>query len=301
MVIPLYNKEKHIKRAVDSVLKQTHSDFEIIVVDDGSIDSSVEEISSIKNCKLQVIQQKNAGVSVARNKGVSKANFDFIAFLDADDEWKPEFLETINRLINLFPMNGAYATSYEVIKGDGRSVPSTKNNSFRSGWEGIVGSYFKESIKAPLISASSVVIPKEVFNKLGGFPLGITRGEDLDMWCKIALNYNIVFSNKLLAKYHKDAENMATLKQLEYNKSFMSYVEQILLKEKENGNNSIFFEEYMISRLILKARYLISVNKNKEARNLLYRYKTTKYNKKAMIKTYILSFKLVHFLYLKVK
>ncbi|QGH36257.1 glycosyltransferase [Gracilibacillus salitolerans] len=297
VVIPLYNKEKAIKRAIDSVLNQTYKNFEIIVIDDGSTDFSVEKIRSINNSKIKVIQQKNAGVSAARNKGIYNANFDYIAFLDADDAWKPEFLETINKLINMYPKNGAYATSYEFVKSNGAVDPSNENNSFDLNWEGIVGSYFKESIKTPLISASSVVIPKEVFNKVGYFPLGITRGEDLDMWCRIALKYKIVFSNKSLARYYKDAENMATRKEIEYNKSFMSYAEEVLIKERNKGNTSIYFEEYMISRLISKARFLISINKRKEARELLYRYRTTKYNKKILFKTYILSFRPIYAAY----
>lgn len=300
-MIPLYNKEKYILRAINSVLNQTHCDYEIIIVDDGSTDLSWDKVNDLNNPKIRIFQQENAGVSAARNKGISNANFDYIAFLDADDEWTPTFLETINRLINLYPMNGAYATSYEVIRKDGFSDPATKKNSFKPNWEGIVGDYFKESIKTPLISASSVVIPKEVFDKIGGFPLEITRGEDLDMWCRIALNYDIVFSNKSLATYYNDIENTATQKKIEYNKSFMSYVEDILKNEKKKGETSVYFEEYMISRLIQKARFLISQSNNKEARALLWRYRKTKRNRKTLLKAYLSSFKLVRLLSAKVK
>ena len=301
VVIPLYNKEKYIIKAINSVLNQTYDAFEIIIVDDGSTDSSLSKVQSIMHSKIQIIKQENAGVSAARNKGIESANFQYIAFLDADDEWHSDYLETISDLIDRYPEHGAYATAYEEVKRNNSFIPSIKNNNFKEGWEGIVDSYFKESIKSPLISSSSVVIPKEVFDKVGAFPVGITRGEDQHMWCKVALNYKIVFSNKALVKYFKEVEDSATQKPREYNKSFMSYVEDIFIEERKNGNNSIYFEEYVIRRLINKANFLISSKNNKEARALLYKYRKTKYSKKLMIKTFLRSYKLINYLYLKIR
>ncbi len=91
VVIPLYNKEPYIKRAIDSILAQKIQDYEIIVIDDGSTDKSAEVVKSFPDPRIRLIQQENAGVSAARNRGIEEAKAELIAFLDADDEWTPIF------------------------------------------------------------------------------------------------------------------------------------------------------------------------------------------------------------------
>lgn len=284
----------HINRALNSILTQTFKDFEIIVVDDGSTDNSVKQVEKFNDPRLRLVRQKNAGVSAARNKGIIEADSDYIGFLDADDAWETTFLETINDLINKYPLAGAYSTAYGFVKEDGTVIPARDNIFFKGKNDGIVH-YFKESLKIPLISASSVVIPKHVFENIGGFPIGITRGEDLDMWCRIALNYKVVFSNSICAHYFQNAENRACNNKIEHTNTFMSYAEKVLDREKEKGISlPIFFEEYMINRIIHNARYFSSVNRRIEARKLLYKYRYTKYNRKNLIKTYLLSYKIFY-------
>lgn len=94
VVIPLYNKERHILRAVKSVLNQSYSNFDLIVVNDGSTDGSVQSLNPVLN-RLTLINQENSGESAARNTGISHANHPYIAFLDADDEWEEDFLQSI--------------------------------------------------------------------------------------------------------------------------------------------------------------------------------------------------------------
>ncbi|NIA10441.1 MAG: glycosyltransferase, partial [Nitrospiraceae bacterium] len=121
-VIPLYNKAPYIQRALRSVLAQIFQDFEIIVIDDGSTDDGAQIVKSIPDKRIRLIQQENAGVSAARNRGIKEAKGDLIAFLDADDAWKSEFLETILRLKKKFPEAGAYATAYEMVFPSGKIV-----------------------------------------------------------------------------------------------------------------------------------------------------------------------------------
>ena len=94
VVIPLYNKEHQIAETLRSVLEQTFQDFEVVIVDDGSTDKSSEEALKIRDPRIRFVRQENAGVSAARNRGIEEARFDLIAFLDADDRWKPEYLQT---------------------------------------------------------------------------------------------------------------------------------------------------------------------------------------------------------------
>ena len=289
VVIPLYNKGNHIKRAIKSILQQTYQDFKIIVVDDGSTDNSVKEAMKIKDNRIKIIKKSNGGVSSARNKGIEESNYDYIGFLDADDMWKPDFLESIKNLIEKYPKAGAYCTAYEIKKEDGTLAVSPNFNNFEQYWHGIIDDYFKYAINGPLISASSVVIPKRVFNDIGGFSLGIKRGEDLDMWVRIALTYNIVYFNRVCATYFHDAENRACKKKSGLIDSSSAYAEDILIEVKKLGSYSNYFEEYMIKQIISKVRYMIEEGNNKEARKLLYKYSYTKLNRKALIKTFILS------------
>ena len=99
VVIPLYNKQNYIKETIKSVLNQTFQNFEIVVVNDGSKDDSIKIIESIQDYRIKLVHQENSGVSVARNMGIKEANAKYIAFLDADDLWLPEFLQTIYELI----------------------------------------------------------------------------------------------------------------------------------------------------------------------------------------------------------
>lgn len=115
VVIPLYNKEQYIERTIISILSQTFQDFEIIIVDDGSTDGSVERAETWADDRIKVLKMEHKGASAARNKGILAATAELITFIDADDEWKPGFLEKIIYLKDKYPECGAYATSYEIV------------------------------------------------------------------------------------------------------------------------------------------------------------------------------------------
>jgi len=203
VVIPLYNKEKYIKRAIESVLNQTFQNFEIIVVNDGSTDRSAEVVKNIKDPRIKLINQKNAGVSAARNRGIQEAKYEYIAFLDADDFWEENFLETVWNLKNKYPKCGVFATSYKFLYSDGTvGFPIIKG--LKENFEGIMYDYFKTAIQSdPPIWTSAVMVKKECLQKIGGFPLGIKAGEDLLTWARLAVNCKIAYSYKYLAVFYK--------------------------------------------------------------------------------------------------
>lgn len=209
VVIPLYNKELHIKRTIDSILAQKVQDFEIIVIDDGSTDKSAEVVKNFTDTRIRLIQQENAGVSAARNKGIENSKADIIAFLDADDEWTPSFLETVLRLREKYPEAGAYSTAIDVYKY-GR-INSVKYNAIPPApWEGLVPRYFLTVATGTYpVCSSAVCIPKRIFSELGVFQVGACWGEDDEFWGRIALHYPIAFSREIGAIYHKEAINRA--------------------------------------------------------------------------------------------
>jgi glycosyltransferase involved in cell wall biosynthesis len=207
VVIPLYNKERHIARSILSVLRQRRTPDEILVIDDGSTDSGLQIVQSMEkdNPLLKIIKQKNAGVSCARNRGIQNATGNYISFLDADDEWTVDFLFEIEKLIKKKPGMGIYATSYFTSKDDNyflnKKIISKKSKC------NIINNYFKFAFTGNQFCASSITIPIHAFNKVGLFVDGAPRGEDLEMWCRISLKYDIALSWKPCAIYYQDSDN----------------------------------------------------------------------------------------------
>lgn len=210
VIIPLYNKEKHIKETLNSVLDQTFNDFEIIIVNDGSTDASMAEVATIKDERITIFRIENQGVSNARNFGVHKANSDFIVLLDADDLWKSNHLESIKKLQKSFPNCGMYATAYESLFG-AKTISSVYHKiPKQSKWSGIIEDFFECSLINCIASSSSVMIPKVIYEELGGFNSNYNSGEDTDFWIRIALKFDVAFTNQSSVLINMTAENQAT-------------------------------------------------------------------------------------------
>lgn len=203
VVIPLYNKEQLIAKTLQSVFAQTYTDYEIVIVNDGSIDNSVAVIEALSDPRIRLINQANAGVSAARNKGIEEAKGEYVALLDADDEWKPEYLETIADMIEKYSDCSVFATNYTHIAPDGHEFPTIINNIRFNGYDGRLLNYFEvASTSSPPICSISIVAKKDVFLSVGGFPLGIKSGEDLLTWARFACRYKIAYCIKPLAIFN---------------------------------------------------------------------------------------------------
>lgn len=210
VVIPLYNKEHYISQAIDSVLSQTVQDFELIIVNDGSKDTGPEIVNTYDDQRIHLINQKNQGVSVARNCGISVAKADIVAFLDADDEWLPNFLETILILRQKYPNAGMYGTGYALYtdgehKRDNVWKPDLEDRKLTS--------YFAESVSCgfPIIITSSFAAPKKILGEIGGYKEKFRAGQDHDLFGRLALFYEVVYSPKICAHYNAGAENNADI------------------------------------------------------------------------------------------
>ena len=209
VIIPLYNKAPYVAKAIQSVLSQTFTDYELVIVDDGSRDDSAEmaakAMAGRPDCRL--IRQENAGVSMARNNGVTASHGDYLCFLDADDWWEPTFLEEMSKLIAEFPDAGIYGTGYTIVnetKRKTRVAPIGVEVGFEKGYINYCQVYAK-TLAMPLWTGA-VCIPRPVFDGMHGFPQGIKLGEDFLLWIHIALKHKVAFLNKPLAFYNQDVD-----------------------------------------------------------------------------------------------
>lgn len=202
VIIPLYNKAPYVRKALESVCAQTYRDYELIVINDGSTDNSAivadEYLKATDGIDYKIINQHNAGVSAARNAGVAQAHAEYIAFLDADDWWEPTYLERMTQLITDYPDAGLYACNYVYYK-PGKTHMALN---IPTGYINYPKTYY-ESDAMPVWTGAAM-IPRNVYDEMGGFPLGIKLGEDFLLWSKIALRYPVAFLNEPLAWYNND-------------------------------------------------------------------------------------------------
>lgn len=224
VIIPLYNKAPYIRRALESVFAQTYTDYELIVVDDGSTDDSASIVQQFIDERLKVkgeetsravtstynlspityklsvrlITQSNAGVSAARNSGVAASSGDYIAFLDADDWWESNYLERMAQLIEDYPEAGLYACNYVYYKPGKTHVALN----LPTGYINYPKAYYEGG--AMPVWTGATIMPKRIFDEMGGFPLGIKLGEDFLLWAKTAMHYPVAFCEDPLAYYNND-------------------------------------------------------------------------------------------------
>ncbi|MCI7430013.1 MAG: glycosyltransferase [Bacteroidales bacterium] len=208
VVIPLYNKEKHIADTIRSVLIQSFQDFEVVVVDDGSTDNSAIVVEGLlsKDDRLHLIKQANEGVCSARNKGIEVARGEFVAFLDADDQWDVDFLAEIVKMQKEFPLAALWGINFAELYG-GKLVRELPTG-LPKGYRGYVDNYFDMPGRvSDLFCSSSVVIRREAFAKVGLFDTRLKYSEDIDMWYRIILNYPVAFYDRYMVSYFYDADN----------------------------------------------------------------------------------------------
>lgn len=205
VIIPLFNKENFIESTLKSVLNQSFSDFEVLIINDGSTDKSEEKVLKFKDSRIKYFYKENGGVSAARNFGIEKAKANYITFIDADDFWYPNFLEEMFENIDRFPELKVFSAAIEVETS--KKVFPSSYSIVKTGDFEIVN-YFDASFKETVICTSCAVFHKSVFEKTRNFDIQIKSGEDTDMWIRIGLIYQILFSWKILARYVYDPKSL---------------------------------------------------------------------------------------------
>ena len=241
IIVPLYNKEAYVRKALDSIVSQSFKDWECIIVDDGSTDNSadiaqsiISSLSETDHFIICILRQPNSGVAAARNNGVKASRGEFVCFLDADDWWEPMFLEEMDKLIAEYPDAGLYATNYVYYK-PGKMHVALK---LERGYMNYPEAYLKSG--AMPVTSITTCMPRKVFDEMRGFPVGIKLGEDFLLWAKTALHYKVAFCEKPLAYYNNDLpSNLRATRNLhapQYHMLFnMEEIEQSVFSKMESA------------------------------------------------------------------
>lgn len=280
IIIPLYNKEKNIKETILSVLAQTVSDFEIIIVNDGSTDASESIVKTIIDERIKLFTTINKGVSIARNFGAENAQSEYIAFLDGDDYWYPFYLEEQSRLISKYFKESIFCTAQEVCKNN-KIFAKNYSIEYNNKNDGVFN-FFRASRLDSIIHTSSVILRKRIFKSLGGFNPNIISGQDTDLWIRIGLKYSVVFSKKICVKYNLlenslfrstssisqkidltsyekfENENLDLKIFLDNNRYSLAIQSKLW---KDNKNHKLFISKIDLKNINFKQRFLLTCNR----------------------------------------
>jgi len=191
IIIPTFNRSQKLIRAVQSVLKQTFRDFEVIIVDDGSSDDTYQAIAFCMSMIQYVKKEVNQGVSAARNSGIRRASAPWIAFLDSDDYWLEDKLSVQMNYIEAHPGTLACQTEEMWIRNGKRVNPRRRHAK-------LSGDIFSQSLKLCIVSPSSVLVKRSLFDEVGLFDETLPAAEDYDMWLRISCRYPVQLVEKTL-------------------------------------------------------------------------------------------------------
>lgn len=201
VIIPAFNAEHTIAETVQSVLNQTFTDLEVIVVDDGSEDSTLGVVSSITDPRVKVFSYENAGVSISRNRGFAHATGEYVSFLDADDLWTPDKLEAQYSALQVNPQAAVAYSWVDYIDESGQFFRSASYTTANGNvYERLLLNNFLENGSNPLICREALV-------DVGGFDPELSPSEDWDMWLRLAARYKFVAVPSPQVLYRKSADS----------------------------------------------------------------------------------------------
>lgn len=234
VIIPVYNKSMTICSAVESIYAQTCKDFEILIVDDGSTDAIDDALNSLHGVQHRLIHRENGGVSRARNTGLAHAQGEYVCFLDADDLWKSDHLETLRQLIEKYPQADMFVTSNEVVFSDERihhSNEALKSFDLDFETDDFLGLLNRTSYA--VVNTNSVCIRRSVMEQEGiRFEPGIKIGEDTDVWFRVGLNHKVAISKKETTVYRREHSTATSATSHIQNWIFSQRIPEILADEQ---------------------------------------------------------------------
>ncbi|MEO8435281.1 MAG: glycosyltransferase [Pyrinomonadaceae bacterium] len=233
VVVPLYNKAPYVRRALDSISRQTFRDFEVIVVDDGSTDEGPPLVSAYGDERVRMVAQVNLGPGAARNRGIERARGELIAFLDADDEWLPDYLAESVRLLDEYGPDVASITSGYIEHPAGVSRERTwRARGLTDGVTRLTSDTAPALVVSLLayMSPCTTVARATVVRKWAGFYERdhCLYGEDAHLWLKVLLNEPVAVNLKPLARIHFEASGPTqTRRSMRPVEPFLVYPEEI--------------------------------------------------------------------------
>lgn len=209
IIVPLYNKEEYVRRALESIRIQSFQDYEVVVVDDGSTDSGPDIVRQVSDPRVLLLQQRNTGAGPARNRGAAERPFEILAFLDADDEWLPGHLERCVQILDSHPKCDFVIRGY--LKGSTRKPASevlTLFGDYQGRWNlPTASSGFDVHCAINACFTSSTVCRKNTFDRYGGFFSGERHnwGEDAYLWLQVLFNHTAYVDTSPSAWYNTEA------------------------------------------------------------------------------------------------
>lgn len=242
VIIPTYNSMRYLPETVESVLKQTHQDFELLLVDDGSSDQTVQWAFGLADPRVKVISQQNQGVCVARNAGIAQAQGEYIAFLDHDDLWQPTKLEKQVRCLDDNPAVGLVHTWMVLVDEYGKSTGRVMSSNAE-------GDVWKQTLEQNTIASSSVMVRRCCLETVGVFSPSrdLYTVEDWDLWIRIATRYPFALIKEPLLSWRQHANNgsknwrlMEQAYRLVIEKAFEAVPPELLyLKDRSYGHANL--------------------------------------------------------------
>lgn len=250
VIIPLYNKESYVENTINSILNQTFTDYEVLIINDCSTDESATKVKPFLSEKFKLIEHsENKGLSAARNTGIQNANSDYITFLDADDLWKPTFLETIHQLITDFPEAKIFGTNYEEVYKNKIVVPKNSSSELNLNSVQIID-FFKYNLGQGIYNHGSVCFHKCVYEKAGLYDESIDFAEDIDFNIRANYYFKLAYSNTIQMQYFMETETQLTRSSI-LNKRLPDYDKyEAFAKENNSLAKYLSFERYVLAKHI---------------------------------------------------
>src|SRR3990172_347270 len=264
IVLPTYNCAAFLPHSIGSILAQTYNSYEIIVVDDGSIDNTKEVLTPFMQKINYIYYHQNKGSHVARNIGIQSSRGKYIAFIDADDIWLPEKLQTDIEYFETHPEVNMVYSKHLNIDQNGRMLDEASQKRLPSG--NIFTQLFSEQ---NFIITSSVVVRKEIFETTGLFYEQLSNCQDWDMWLRIAFYFKVGGINTPLVKYRHNPHSLSKNRNnvLKYQKMVIDKIYSNF-KDKENGINEKLYKKRLASHYAKVGRYYLRMgDKNRANEN----------------------------------
>ena len=268
VIMPVYNGEKFIEDAVNSVCAQTYDNWELIIVNDGSKDNTADVLKKYEiNSQIKIIHQENGGVSVARNTAISASKGEYIVFLDADDVWHTNHLEVMNELITEYPDAGLYATFTRTELVNGGIIEEC--NFFKDKpdvvyLEDFFKAYYNDK-SAMIFNITTACFSRKALDVTGLFPVGCAIGEDLELALRVAAYFPVVLSKKATGTYKKT--NSTATKDISFDPDwkFFDTVNNLYSDSRIGSEKKENLKKIMQWFTMRKVRHLVICGRRKEA------------------------------------